>query len=136
MYNRCNIDFVNKFMTVNVYFRLGGTVNDIQMRFKAASPDGLLFWVGHDQPMLPAGDYLALGFRDGALQFRYNLGSGEAVISYNDTKLYDGRWHVIRAQRRVSVFLFPRMGFGDILFISCLCVCLSLDDYVICIVFS
>ena len=93
---------------------------DIQMRFKAASPDGLLFWVGHDQPMLPAGDYLALGFRDGALQFRYNLGSGEAVISYNDTKLYDGRWHVIRAQRFVSIFLFPRNGIFCYFVLSCL----------------
>ena len=44
-------------------------------------------------------DFVALGFVDGSLQLRFNLGSGEALIGYNDSRLFDGQWHFIRVQR-------------------------------------
>ena len=60
--------------------------------------NGLLFWSGPDV-MQATSDYIALGFKDGALQFRYNLGSGEAVIVLNNSRLFDGKWHNVHAQR-------------------------------------
>ena len=78
---------------------MAGDKVDIEMRIKPQKKDGVLLWVSRDQPITTTSDYLALGFVNGALQFRYNLGSGEAVISYNDSKLFDGQWHHIRAQR-------------------------------------
>lgn len=78
--------------------RIGGDKIDIRFFMKPDSASGLLFWSGPDE-MLPSSDYIALGFVRGALQFRYNLGSGEAVISYNNSRLFDGKWHYIHAQR-------------------------------------
>lgn len=49
--------------------------------------------------MLATSDYIAVGLKEGALQFRYNLGSGEAIITYNGTSLYDGLWHNIHVRR-------------------------------------
>ena len=80
------------------HFRIGGDKIDIRFFMKPISPSGLIFWSGPDE-MLPSSDYIALGFVNGALQFRYNLGSGEAIISYNNTRLFDGKWHYIHAQR-------------------------------------
>ncbi|XP_033738487.1 pikachurin-like [Pecten maximus] len=79
--------------------RVTGSKIDIQLTMKPERANGLILWSGRDQPITSNSDYLALGFVNGALQFRYNLGSGEAVISYNDTRLYDGEWHTVRAQR-------------------------------------
>ncbi|KAL5016942.1 hypothetical protein ScPMuIL_006531 [Solemya velum] len=85
--------------------RVAGSKMDIHMMIKPESQNGLIFWSGQDQ-VSPSSDYVALGLIDGALQFRYNLGSGEAVISYNDTKLFDRQWHSVRAQRdRQDAFL-------------------------------
>ena len=81
-----------------IFFRIGGDKIDIRFFMKPSSLTGLLLWSGPDE-MLPSSDYIALGFVRGALQFRYNLGSGEAVISYNNSRLFDGRWHYIHAQR-------------------------------------
>lgn len=81
-----------------IYKRIGGDKIDIRFFMKPVSPNGLLFWSGPDE-MLPSSDYIALGFVNGALQFRYNLGSGEAIISYNNSRLFDGKWHYIHAQR-------------------------------------
>ncbi|KAL3869158.1 hypothetical protein ACJMK2_041871 [Sinanodonta woodiana] len=86
------------YMEKKVAKRISGNKIDIRMAIKPESPQGLLFWSSQDE-MDSASDYVALGFVDGALQFRYNLGSGEAVLSYNDSKLFDGVWHYIHAQR-------------------------------------
>lgn len=78
--------------------RIGGFKIDIRFFLKPNSADGLLLWSGSDE-MSPSSDYIALGFVRGALQFRYNLGCGEAIISYNNSRLFDGKWHYIHAQR-------------------------------------
>ena len=51
--------------------------------------------------MTSSSDYLALGIQNGHVQFGYNLGSGEVVITYNESRIDDGAWHKIRAQRYV-----------------------------------
>lgn len=78
--------------------KIGGDRIDIKFSIKPESRNGLLFWSGPDI-MQATSDYIAIGFKDGALQFRYNLGSGEAVISYNNSILFDGKWHNVHAQR-------------------------------------
>ncbi|ESP03639.1 hypothetical protein LOTGIDRAFT_224298 [Lottia gigantea] len=78
--------------------RVIGSKIDLQMYIKPRDRNGLLFWTGQDH-MTTTSDFIALGFRDGSLQFRFNLGSGEAVIGYNNSALFDGSWHFIRAQR-------------------------------------
>lgn len=54
--------------------------------------------------MTSSADYLALGLKDGYLNFQYNLGSGEIIIVYNITKLDDGKWHSVRATRYSKMF--------------------------------
>ncbi|XP_046330214.1 pikachurin-like [Haliotis rufescens] len=78
--------------------RVTGNKIDLQMHILPKGKNGLLFWSGQDA-MESSSDFVALGFVDGGLQLRYNLGSGEAVIGYNDSRLYDGQWHFVRAQR-------------------------------------
>lgn len=85
--------------------RVTGNKMDLQLFIKARGKNGLLFWSGQEvlwdgpEESTTNFDYVALGFVDGSLQLRFNLGSGEALIGYNDTRLFDGRWHFIRVQR-------------------------------------
>lgn len=79
--------------------RVNGNKIDIQMNIKPEAQDGLIFWTGKSYPLTSSSDFLALGFRARALELRYNLGSGEAVIMYNTTNLFDGKWHSVRVQR-------------------------------------
>ncbi|XP_015607232.1 pikachurin [Cephus cinctus] len=76
---------------------------DINMRFRASSSSGLLLWSGRQpdpQEQRDANDdFLALGLDQGYLTLAYNLGSGEAVLRYNLTRLDDDLWHRVRAVR-------------------------------------
>ena len=69
-----------------------------------------MFWIGKDH-MSASSDYLALGMRNGHLQFSYNLGSGEVVIRYDKSRLDDGLWHQARAQRYVTDIAYSSPGF-------------------------
>lgn len=76
---------------------------DINMRFRASSSTGLLLWSGRhadpsEQPEAND-DFLALGLNGGYLTLAYNLGSGEAILRYNMTRLDDDLWHRVRAVR-------------------------------------
>jgi hypothetical protein len=75
-----------------------GLKADIQMRVRALGPNGLLFWTGEEE-MTPLSDFMALGLRNGFVVFSFNLGSGEVDIPFNWTRVDDGQWHWIRAQR-------------------------------------
>ncbi|KAK7495830.1 hypothetical protein BaRGS_00012820, partial [Batillaria attramentaria] len=85
--------------------RVAGSKMDLQLHIKPKGPNGLLFWSGQDSythlstDNVVVGDYIGLGFVDGSLQLRFNLGSGEALIGYNDSRLFDGNWHFVRVQR-------------------------------------
>ncbi|XP_011142397.1 pikachurin [Harpegnathos saltator] len=76
---------------------------DINMRFRASSSSGLLLWSGRQSDPQEQrdenDDFLALGLDHGYLTLAYNLGSGEAVLRYNITRLDDDLWHRIRAVR-------------------------------------
>ncbi len=71
------------------------------MRLKTTESDGLVFWTAEEE-MTPSADYMAIGVKDGHVTLGWNLGSGEVVITYNESKINDGRWHKIRAQRLVK----------------------------------
>ncbi|XP_071869537.1 pikachurin [Bombus fervidus] len=76
---------------------------DINMRFRASSSSGLLLWSGRQadpqEQRDENDDFLALGLDHGYLSLAYNLGSGEAVLRYNLTRLDDDLWHRVRAVR-------------------------------------
>nr|XP_024216037.1 pikachurin-like [Halyomorpha halys] len=71
----------------------------INMRLRTTSPSGLILWTGRSDLSQASSDYLALGVKDGYLHMRYNLGSGETFIVFNDTKIDDGMWHRVKATR-------------------------------------
>ena len=74
---------------------------DLQFQIKPRGINGLLFWSGEDLSSRKDGDFVAIAFWEGSLELRYNLGSGEAVVSLNHTKMFDGEWHKVRVQRLV-----------------------------------
>lgn len=80
--------------------RVSGKQFNLQIKIRGYSLRGLLFWTSENLPLQEAtGDFLSLGFKGNKLLFHYNLGSGRGVISYNKTRLSDGKWHTISAQR-------------------------------------
>lgn len=87
------------FTEKNILDRINGDKIDVQFEIKPESQNGLILWSGKNYPLTSNSDFFALGFRDRALELRYNLGSGEAVIIYNGSNLFDGKWHSIRVQR-------------------------------------
>lgn len=80
--------------------RVSGKQFNLQIKIRGYSLRGLLFFTSENLPLQEAtGDFLSLGFKGNKLLFHYNLGSGRGVISYNKTRLSDGKWHTISAQR-------------------------------------
>ncbi|BES90608.1 Laminin G domain [Nesidiocoris tenuis] len=71
----------------------------INMRFRTTSPNGLITWTGRNEMKQTFGDFLALGIKDGYLHLRYNLGSGETLIVFNETRVDDGNWHRVKVMR-------------------------------------
>lgn len=96
------INRTHVFLSVYVYRIISYRV-DINMRFRASSRSGLLLWSGRQSDPQEQrdenDDFLALGLDHGYLTLAYNLGSGEAVLRYNLTRLDDDLWHRIRAVR-------------------------------------
>lgn len=86
------------YMDESIVKRIRGNKIDIKLKFRSFGPSGLILWSGK-KDMTSSADYLALGLKDGYLNFQYNLGSGEVIIVYNVTKLDDGKWHSVRASR-------------------------------------
>ncbi|CAH1774566.1 unnamed protein product [Owenia fusiformis] len=78
--------------------RVAGNKIDIQIKMKTSTPDGLIFWSSHGD-LSSSADYIALGLSGGHIRFSYNLGSGEVIIQDNHTRIDDGKWHKIKAQR-------------------------------------
>jgi hypothetical protein len=73
---------------------LVGRSNSINLRVRVTASHGLLLWAGSVTK-----DYIMIGVRNGLVEFAFNLGSGEASLVYNSTRVDDGLWHRIRATR-------------------------------------
>jgi len=68
----------------------------LSLSFITTQPSGTLLYLGDQEG---SSEYSVLETMDGHLQFRYNLGSGEAVIQQNTNMVNDGRFHSISVQR-------------------------------------
>lgn len=83
--------------------RIGGSRDVITVRFRAASPDGLLLWSAEDHVIGNVSDYMAVGLRFGRIVFSFNVGSGELVLTDTTSgRLDDGHWHTVQLHRYYS----------------------------------
>jgi len=53
---------------------------NIELVFKATHPDGVIFYNGYATD--GSGDFISLALRNGTLEYRFDLGTGPAVIRY------------------------------------------------------
>ncbi|BFZ23346.1 hypothetical protein BsWGS_26385 [Bradybaena similaris] len=74
------------------------TAEVISVTITTNQPSGLFFWQGQTAGSQMGKDYLALALSDGYVEFRYELGSGPAVIRSVST-VDDGLPHLIVAER-------------------------------------
>ena len=51
---------------------------NIELVFKAADPDGLILYNGYNTD--GTGDFISLALRNGTLEYRFDLGTGPAII--------------------------------------------------------
>ncbi|XP_067328854.1 basement membrane-specific heparan sulfate proteoglycan core protein isoform X5 [Anolis sagrei] len=68
----------------------------VDAEFKPLSPDGLILFSGGDGS--PVADFVSLNMVNGYLEFRYELGSGPAVLR-SPKPLELGQWHRATAER-------------------------------------
>ncbi|XP_029434740.1 basement membrane-specific heparan sulfate proteoglycan core protein isoform X5 [Rhinatrema bivittatum] len=68
----------------------------VDMEFKPLSPSGLLFFSGGK--VGPMVDFVSLAMVDGHVEFRYELGSGLAILK-SASPLALGQWHKVSAER-------------------------------------
>ncbi|GFO47386.1 pikachurin-like [Plakobranchus ocellatus] len=74
--------------------RVKSSFMDLRLEILPRSSNGVIFWSGQFSK-----DFLGLGLSGGVLQLRYNLGGGEALLSYNASELLDYKWHSIWVRR-------------------------------------
>ncbi|XP_056402190.1 pikachurin isoform X1 [Hyla sarda] len=68
----------------------------ITVEFKAEGDDGLLLYCGENE--YGRGDFMSLAIIRRSVQFRYNCGTGSAVIT-SDSKIKPGSWHIVTLYR-------------------------------------
>ncbi|XP_044129376.1 pikachurin [Bufo gargarizans] len=68
----------------------------ITVEFKADGDDGLLLYCGENE--YGRGDFMSLAIIRRSVQFRYNCGTGTAVIT-SDNKIKPGVWHIVTLYR-------------------------------------
>lgn len=68
---------------------------DLELSFNPETSDGLLIYNG--QNISADGDFMCLGMRDNAVEFRFDVGSGPVIIRSDPVDL--NQWHTIRVQR-------------------------------------
>lgn len=69
---------------------------DIEVSFKPESLDGLILYNGQQKG--GSGDFISLGLNRGFVEFRFDVGSGSAVIR-NNRPLRLGQWHTVNVTR-------------------------------------
>ena len=63
--------------------------------------------------MAGEGDFMSLGLREGRVEFRFDVGSGPAIIQSDPIEM--GRWHTVRIKRNhkegvyVCMFIYVRV---------------------------
>ncbi|XP_046725155.1 basement membrane-specific heparan sulfate proteoglycan core protein isoform X3 [Silurus meridionalis] len=81
-----------------VYPPLTNIHNDlrIDMEFKPMDKDGLMFFLGGKKVKVE--DFVALSLVEGHVEFRYELGTGQAVLR-SPQQVSLGEWHYVTAER-------------------------------------
>ncbi|KAJ7379699.1 Basement membrane-specific heparan sulfate proteoglycan core protein [Desmophyllum pertusum] len=65
----------------------------MSLEIKTEALNGVILWQGQRK-----GDHFAIGLREGSLEFRFELGSGPAVL-LSSSPVNDGQWHSIEVFR-------------------------------------
>ena len=81
--------------------RTTGKRFDIEMKVRASNENALLFWVG-ERSATAKGDYQYIGLRRGRVEFGFSVGGSAVLVVWNGTRVDDGLWHTVRAQRYVG----------------------------------
>ncbi|XP_075040327.1 pikachurin isoform X2 [Mixophyes fleayi] len=68
----------------------------ITVEFRAEGDDGLLLYCGENE--YGRGDFMSLAIIRRSVQFRYNCGTGTAVVT-SDRKIRPGTWHIVTVSR-------------------------------------
>ncbi|XP_018420102.1 PREDICTED: pikachurin [Nanorana parkeri] len=68
----------------------------ITVEFRAQGDDGLLLYCGENE--YGRGDFMSVAIIRRSVQFRYNCGTGTAIIT-SDSKIKPGTWHVVTVYR-------------------------------------
>ncbi|XP_060793464.1 basement membrane-specific heparan sulfate proteoglycan core protein isoform X6 [Neoarius graeffei] len=68
----------------------------IDMEFKPLDEDGLMFFIGGKK--MKVEDFVTLSLVDGHVEFRYELGTGQAVL-HSHEQVSVGQWHHVTAER-------------------------------------
>ncbi|CAH3176827.1 unnamed protein product [Porites lobata] len=71
------------------------TPDYMSLAIKTEAQNGVILWQGERR------DHFAIGLRDGFLEFRFELGSGPAVLQ-SLSPVNDSQWHSIKVYRRFS----------------------------------
>ncbi|KAK7791103.1 hypothetical protein R5R35_012915 [Gryllus longicercus] len=87
--------------TPNSYMSLPTLANayttfSITVSFKPEQPNGLILYNG--QHLNGSGDFISLGLNDSYVEFRFNVGSGPAIIRSHEPVML-GKWHTARLDR-------------------------------------
>ena len=69
--------------------------NRIQMMVRTRQSSGLLLKLQNMQKS----EYMILELKEQKVRFRYNLGSGEEMVTLAFVNVSDGMWHTIRVER-------------------------------------
>lgn len=67
----------------------------MSLEIKTEAQNGVILWQGERR------DHFAIGLRDGFLEFRFELGSGPAVLQ-SLSPVNDSQWHSIKVYRSFS----------------------------------
>jgi laminin alpha 3/5 len=76
----------------------GGSRSRLSFYFRTEQPDGFLAYIGPDASSTSIKDYMVVEIINGRVQFKYDLGSGPAII-LSDKIVNTGQWHHVIAER-------------------------------------
>lgn len=79
--------------------RIRGSKMDLNLRFRAFAPEGLLLWSGDVNQNKTNEDFMSLSLDQGMIRYSFNLGSGNVVLINNFSRVDDGVWHSLRITR-------------------------------------
>ncbi|GFO47390.1 pikachurin-like [Plakobranchus ocellatus] len=87
---------VSSYMKLSSVYKSGSNRTDIQLMVRAASRIGTILYAGNSE--IGDGDFISLELKEGHIVFKFDLGSGAAVIRSPDP-VSANKWYLIRASQ-------------------------------------